>query len=190
MFLIDDVMMAVKGGKLVAMLAGTAIVAAVGFGAAEVYEHKAPWGLMAQRDRLRDSIPGIRDKAWKDGAMAQFKTDEYTINTKWRPALEKCESLRTEASKNAAAQLDRRVADNATSRTAAYRLGQATCGANNAKTPTPGSGAASPVGVLDDSDDLASILSAAAYAPGRTGVGPSSRSTGAPGRAEPAPRGK
>lgn len=58
MFLIDDIIAANAAKKLVPMLVGGGIMLAAGFTAAEVYEHKAPWGLGPKRDALYQEIHG------------------------------------------------------------------------------------------------------------------------------------
>lgn len=79
MFIIDDILAANAAGKLLPVLIGAGAAVAVGFASAEVYEHKAPWGLAHKRDTAiaeRDKARGeAKDWARAYGSEKQAFTD-------------------------------------------------------------------------------------------------------------------
>ena len=168
MFIIDDILMAVRAGKVGVMLAGAAASASLGFAACEVYEHTVPWGLGPQLQRLSDSIPGKMEGARSQGRQEQFAADELTISGPggWSERLSACTQEKSQISTDASTYLSRVLSTGQASRTAAYELGRRSCNAPTGDSGTgPGSSGAAPGGMLDDDTELRSVLSGAAYAP-------------------------
>lgn len=160
-----------------ALITGAAAFVAGG-AAMATYEHNVPWGLAKRLDRMEKELPGKLLAAKQVGADAQLKLDTAVIDNKWRPALRLCEDSRRADSEKAGAKIDAAIVQQSASRTAAYRLGQASCGASNAPktSPTPGADHSDHGNVsLPGDTDLGTILGAAAYAPGGGAGRPSSR---------------
>lgn len=164
MFIIDDIMLAARAGKVGLMLAGAVASTAVGFAACEAYEHTIPWGLGPQLQRLGDSIPGKLERARSLGMSQQFEADKLAITGPggWRDKLAACSSDKERISTDASAYLNRVLSSGQASRTAAYELGRRSC---NAPTGDFGSSGAAPDGMLSNDVDLRSVLAGAAYAP-------------------------
>lgn len=157
-------------------LISSAVAFVAGGAAMTIYEHNVPWGLAKRLDKMEKDLPGKLAEASNNGARAQFDQDKKIVEDQWRPALQRCEDARKQDSAKAGAKIDAALAQQSASRTAAYRLGQASCGASNATLPkstTPGAGGSPVAGSLPDDTDLGSILGAAAYAPGAKGGRPS-----------------
>jgi hypothetical protein len=176
MFLIDDIAMALKGGKLAALAAGAAITLAAGFAAGEAWEHRPHQGfplsvlgqgLKAQRDTIAASIPAKVAASWDAGAKAQAATDAAAFK-KWDEALQACStSLRTARDTSAQRITAAEALTRAQARTA-YNLGRATCGSSNAQTPRPGPGGPPPGGVRPpESDDFGALFNPGAFTPSR-----------------------
>jgi hypothetical protein len=163
MFIIDDIMAAKAAGKLMPALVGIGLTFAAGFGAAEMYERKLPWGLGHRLEKLQNSVDQKVVAALKQGHTEQLAYDTHIIDTSWRPALRQCQSEKLAASQNEADYLDEIKAAGAASRDAAYRLGAASCkGAQHASTSTGGRSSA-PAQRLRDDVDLRDTLAGAAY---------------------------
>ena len=145
----------------------SAALAAAGAASMATYEHTVPWGLAKRLEREEKSLPGRLENASRVARKQQLADDTHVINTTWRPQLKACQNAASTTSQETARQLDALRSQTTTSRTAAYRLGQASCGASNAKTPGPGAAGSVPTGSLPDDTDLRSVLGPAAYAPGR-----------------------
>lgn len=160
---------------LVARLAGFGLKAlpfvlafGVGFGAAESYEHKAPWGLTHQRDRAVASIPGKEAVARAAGIAAQVAADKPAF-AQWSATLAACRST----SAQAVADADAFTSNQAR---AAYRLGLKSCGVAHASAdPVAATDPASdPSGVREPSDDFAFLYRGGAFTPAVVpGSGPS-----------------
>lgn len=159
------------------------IAGALGFGAAESYEHKAPWGLAHQRDRIQASIPGLTKAAQDKGAKDQWAVDKPAFDG-WGKALTECRSGDHATRDATAATQSRADATASLQASAAYRLGRASCstGGTHAVNILPtgiipgGSGPAG--GVRDDGDDFARLIGDGAFTtpapaavPGRGGGG-------------------
>ena len=178
MFLIDDVIMAVKGGKLAAMATGVAITVAVGFGAGVAWEHRPKQGfplailgqgLKTQMETLRDSIPAKVAAAHRAGAQAQGAADKEAFG-KWDSALNACRGQLRTARDNAESSITAAEALTRAQTRQAYNMGRATCGAGNApNSPSAGGPAgASPGGVrVPESDDFGAIFNPGAFTPTR-----------------------
>ncbi len=156
-------------GKAIPFLITAAVVMAAGFAAAEVYEHRAPWGLGQQLSDLRDSIPdklkAERTAGEAAGAKAQADHDAPVFQ-QWADQLQQCRSDRDAARTRAAQATQRAEAGTGAQVSAAYQLGRATCGASNAN-PSP-----DPVGDLiarsvsaSPGADLGDLINAGAYTP-------------------------
>lgn len=157
---------ALKAGGL--LIAGAASIA-VGFAAGEAWEHGSPWGLAAQRDKLKASIPGKVAQGRQDGADAQAAADKPAF-AKWSTDLAACRAGRAADATAASKDLARASTFASTQATAAYRLGRSTCGAKTDATPSTGGPIAVPGGVRDPGADFRSLFSAGAYTP--AGAGP------------------
>lgn len=164
MFLIDDLLAAKAVGKLLPLAIGATVLFGVGFGAAEVYEHSAPWGLRAQRDRIRDSIPEKTRLAFEAGVTAQAQADAPAF-AQWRTNLSKCEAARDAARNEAAGAIADANAIARTEAARAFRLGRATCGATDATSPSPGP-SPDAGGLLAD-DDLLESYRPGSFTPAR-----------------------
>jgi len=143
------------------------LVAGAGAALMATYDHTVPWGLSRRYDRLESSIPSRTQRAASEAAAHQLALDSGVIAEKWEPALRQCRQELRDRSVAEGERISAANAQQSASRATAYRLGQASCGASNAKKTDPGSPAASNGGVLDDDTDLADVLAGAAYAPGR-----------------------
>lgn len=163
---------------------GLIAAAAVGFGAAESWEHTnhpaifgwSPFGqsLGTQLASEKAAEPAKLAAATKAG-IAQQTASDATAFAKWGDAVKTANQTATDA-RNAAAQAANQAAA-ATSKqaSAAYQLGRATCGApTNASSPTVAPGGASPSGGVHDApgDDFATLFAAGAYAPAAAGPVP------------------
>lgn len=148
------------GTKIILALVGFVVTAGIGATAAEVYEHKVPWGLSAQLDRSEKSIPPLLDAARRTGASDQAALDKPAFDA-WSARVDQCEAKATRTSQDDAALLAAAQKNSSSSRDAAFNLGRATC---NATPPPAGSPAAAGVMPVGDTD-LRTILGAAAYAP-------------------------
>lgn len=130
--------------NLVGPLIAGAVAFGVGFGACEAYEHKAPWGLAHQRDKLRDSIPGKIAEGKAAGIKAQADADKAAFG-QWSASLAECRAARENDTNGAARDLDKARAFTSSQAAAAYRLGRATCsGGGNAKKTDPATGGGQP----------------------------------------------
>jgi hypothetical protein len=147
------------------LLAGAGVAAALGFAAAETYEHTVPWGLGPQKERLLKSIASREAEAFKKGAQAQFRLDEGEFR-KWDLALQACNTTRSAESQEHARQTTELKSSSTISRTTAYRLGRASCGVPNATPPT---GISPSAGSVRNDEELRTILGPAAYRPRRPG---------------------
>lgn len=148
--------------KMLGPLIAGAVVFGTGFTAAEVYEHKIPWGLAHQRDKLRDSIPGVKAAAYKDGAGAQAKADQDGFN-KWSAALTACEAKGVAGRDADASALTQLQKFGSTQAAQAYKLGRASCEPSHAQV-SPSGGHAAPAGVPAPRD-VRTIVSGGAYTP-------------------------
>ena len=144
------------------LVAGAAAIA-VGVGMGEAYEHKAPWGLEAQRDAARAALPKARAAGYKDGSDAQAALDKTAFD-QWAADLNSCRAD-AKATRDAQAQA---IAANAkftsAQASAAYRLGRASCGDPNA--PASDHAPPGPGGVLHSGGDFLDDFAPAAYTPG------------------------
>lgn len=152
---------ALKAGGL--LIAGAASIA-VGFAAGEAWEHGSPWGLAAQRDKLKASIPALVAKGRQDGADAQAAADKLAF-AKWSADLAACRAGRAADADAASQDLARASTFASTQASAAYRLGRSTCGAKTDATPLPGAPPADPGGVRDPGADFRTLFGAGAYTP-------------------------
>lgn len=156
----------VMASKLLGPIIGGVAIFAVGFGAAEIYEHRAPWSLAHQRDHLRDVVvPQARKDGEAAGIKSQAAADKAAFN-KWDAALKACRDAAKAARDAEAAKIA--AADKFTSAqaSAAYRLGRASCGAHDAN-PNPPPGPVAALGVLRDDTDFASAFGGSAAPPTR-----------------------
>ena len=130
-----------------------------GFAAAEIYEHRVPWGLGPKLERLRDSLPRRDAERYTAGAKDQRARDQLVVDTSWRPALKECRASLKTASQQAGTAIDAERDASTRSSAAAYRLGRATCtGAPTNAKPSPRSSTAPSVGVRGTGDDLRDIV--------------------------------
>lgn len=148
--------------RIIAVGLMAAVLIAVGGGTAEWVEHRAPWGLSAQKRRVEESIPRREMLARNE----QLRVDKIVVAT-WDTALRACGQARSEDALQQLHDLEVARRTTATSRSAAYRLGRASCGVNNASPTTePGSDSGpAPVGLPDGDTDLAAVLAGASYRP-------------------------
>lgn len=134
------------------------LAGSVGFAGAEVYEHKAPWGLGPKRDALYADVHGPKGylaqiQGWKDNRQG------------WVDAYGRCEAAR--AHENGLAGLnvtiESALRDQAASDAfdqgyaAGKAVGRKQAGAADAKTPDPGAAAGPHPGadsVRDPTDDF------------------------------------
>jgi hypothetical protein len=154
--------------------------AAVGFGAAEAYEHrgKTPkplsWaigqGLRYQRDQITAGIPAQLAKARQAGADAQAKADKPEFD-KWSAALMQCREARQADTAKETDALSRAATFASTQTSVAYRLGRASCGVtDNAQNPNHAGGGPAPGGVRPQAAagaDFRTIFASGAYTPAR-----------------------
>jgi hypothetical protein len=171
--------------------------AAVGFSAAESYEHKAPWGLQHQAKHARADLKVADDALAR--ATAQLYRDVGSFGL-WREALDSCRADQIKARDAAADSVTQDSAFTQSQARTAFRLGLAGCkGAAANATAIHPSGAAtvavpgssgspisvvSSLGVRDDGDDLASLIAAGAVAgSGRVSAG--TDRAGSPGTPRP-----
>ena len=177
MFLIDDVIMAAKGGKLAAMLAGVGITLAIGFGAGTLWEHRPHQGfplailgqgLKAQLETLRDSIPAKVAAAHRAGAQAQAAADREAFG-KWDEALKACRAEGRTVRDTAAQNITAAEALTRAQTRQAYLMGRASCGAPDAAQPSPGRPGGQPSGGVrpPESDDFGAIFNPGAFTPAR-----------------------
>ena len=157
-------MAGIVAANLLGPLIGAAAMIAVGVGVGEVYEHKAPWGLEAQRDAARADLPKARAAGYHDGAAAQAALDKTAFD-RWAADLKTCRDA-AQASRNAQADAITAAAKFTSAQaSAAYRLGRSSCGDPHApaadRSAVPGSG-----GVQLPGPDFADDFDPAAYAPG------------------------
>lgn len=134
---------------------------AAGIAAAELHEHRAPWGLGQRLGRLQDSLPERDRRTALSAQQLQLASDTAVINNSWRPALAQCQAARLAASRTQAQGLDAALKIATASRQAAYQLGRSSCYAPSSPATSP----AAPAGVLRDDVDLAGTLAGAAYRP-------------------------
>jgi hypothetical protein len=108
MFILDDILAARAAGKLLPALVGAGMAVAIGFAAAETYEHKAPWGLAHRRDAAVARADAWRKSsdAWSAAALG------------WRSSFHAAETVRRIETRQAiaaveagAAQCSARVAE-------------------------------------------------------------------------------
>lgn len=176
MFLIDDIAMALRGGKLAALATGAAVALAAGFAAGEAWEHRPHQGLplaifgqglAAQRDAIAASIPAKTAAAWTAGARAQAANDAPAFK-KWDEALQACRVDLREARDASAQRITAAEALTRAQARTAYNLGRATCGSTNAQTPPPGPGGPPPGRVRPpESDDFGAVFNPGAFTPAR-----------------------
>lgn len=93
MFIIDDILAAQAAGKLLPWLIGGAAAVSVGFAAAELYEHKVPWGLshkLAGAVQARDKAKGEQRKAEDDSRLwAQAYRSEKLAVTRQNASIQR-----------------------------------------------------------------------------------------------------
>lgn len=146
--------------KALGPLLGAAALIVAGFGAAEAYEHLAPWGLEHQRDAVRASIPAMEAAAAKAGALGQSAADKSAFDA-WATQLSDCEGgakTARDAQASAIAASDKTTSLRAS---AAYRLGRASCGDPHAAVASPSSGVQSGSVRQPAGDDFADVFGAA-----------------------------
>lgn len=150
------------------LLAG---VAAAGFAGAEVYEHRVPWGLEAQRDAARKA----------DQADADSVKNLTADRDKWKTADGQCEKARTTDRNAAAAQVGtdytQQQADSSTAFNQGYFAGKVagakTCptGGTNGTTSSAspatggGDGGGAGAGGVPDGPDFADLFGRPPEAP-------------------------
>lgn len=151
-------------------------IAAVGFGAAEGWEHRKHesfplsllgQGLKAQLVAEKASEPAKLAAAQQAGADAQAKSDKAAFS-QWSAALQKC-TADAKATRDSSAQDLVSAEKFATVQSsAAYRLGRASCGApSHGPSSSPGAQpGAQPGGVRNPPDDLSALVGAGAFTPG------------------------
>lgn len=174
MFLIDDLVAAKVAGKLLPVIIGATVFFGSGFGAGELYEYKAPWGLYAQRNKLRDrldaEIPAAHRLGFAEGLKAQVAADAKAF-VQWGDVLKSCR-IETKAARDAAALSQKKLESFASAQaSASFRLGRATCGkSTNAPATLPGSPPPPPAGPIvpgrlpapGPDDDLGAIANSGA----------------------------
>lgn len=147
-------------------VAGFLAAAAVGFAAAETYEHKVPWGLKHKLTAAVNQQTNRYNNGVRDGIVSQVAADK-TVFDAWARRVAKADSDLLDARNATADALTRAQANTSKQASAAYNLGRATCGAATHATPsTSQPGADRPPGsVLYDgqSGDFADLIAAGAY---------------------------
>lgn len=151
-------------GKLILKALPWILVFALGFGAAEVYEHKAPWGMKAQRDDLLADLGETRQAAdsWKNNRDGWVTYAEKVLE----PEVVACRDAaasRVNAASDERAAAASRAFDNgfAAGRTA----GRRSCGAPDATPDPAGAGQPVPGGVQPSGQTLAGRWADGAYRP-------------------------
>ena len=156
---------------------GFIAAAAVGFAAAETWEHTnhpsifgwSPFGqsLGTQLATEKAAEPAKLAAATKAG-IAQQTASDATAFAKWGDAVKTANQTAADARNAAAAAGAKAAAATSKQASAAYQLGRATCGASTNANPSPGAvgGAPAAGGVRDaPGDDFATLFAAGAYAP-------------------------
>lgn len=170
-----EIQAAMAARKVLTAAIGAAVVFGAGFAAAEVYEHKVPWGLGPKRDaqaaradgylREINKVPG----GWRD--LLQRMTDD---RDGWREAEKRCGRLRIkerDARADAIATAgDEKAAAASGGFEQGYAAGRAVglkqCGGARAQTDRsrPSGGPAG--GVPDNETDFGAAFNRRAYSPG------------------------
>ena len=158
---------------------GFIVAAAIGFGAAEAWEHHthptifgfAPFGqsLSTQLADEKASEPAKLQLATQAGIAQQTKSDAVAF-ANWKAALDTANATATSARDAAAQAAQQAQAATSKQASAAYQLGRATCGAPPNATlsgsSVPSGGNLPSGGVRDaGADDFATLFAAGAYAP-------------------------
>jgi hypothetical protein len=150
------------GWPLIKPLLGFVAAGAVGFAAAETYEHKVPWGLS---HKLAREIAGEPAKmaAARDKGIADQSASDQTAFGKWSAALDACWAEKAERNMSTDTQ-SRAAVFTSIQASTAYKLGRASCGVPNAtQGSSPGGAAAG--GLRSSPDDFSGIFAAGAFAP-------------------------
>ncbi len=156
---------------------GFIAAAAVGFAAAETWEHTnhpsvlgwSPFGqsLSTQLTAEKAAEPAKLTAATKVGIAQQTASDAATF-AQWGNAVKTANQTATDARNAAAAAAAQASAATSKQASAAYQLGRATCGASTNANPSPAAvGGAPAAGSVRDApgDDFATLFAAGAYAP-------------------------